>query len=78
VADNYIDKVCAKGVKYAVSLNSTLGTVEAQKAGEWGSLQPVTSADILNGFERRGYTLIGQYGDPLVHGGRQLNVLKRK
>ncbi|WP_165555780.1 hypothetical protein [Kribbella pittospori] len=44
----------------------------------WGSLQPVTSADILNGFEKRGYTLIGQYGDPLVHGGRQLNVLKRK
>ncbi|HET6986156.1 MAG TPA: putative sugar O-methyltransferase [Kribbella sp.] len=78
VVDNYIDKVCAKGVKYAVSLNSKLGTAKAQKAGEWGSLQPVTSADILNGFEKRGYTLIGQYGDPLVHAGRQLNVLKRK
>lgn len=77
VADNYIDKVCAMGVTYAVSLNSELGTAKAKKAGEWGSLQPVTSADILNGFQNRGYTLIAQYGDPLVHAGRQLNILKK-
>lgn len=77
VVDNYIETVCAKGVTYAVSLNSEQGTAKAAKAGEWGSLEPVRSAAIINGFEKRGYTLIGQYGAPLVHGGRQLNVLKK-
>jgi putative sugar O-methyltransferase len=77
VVDNYIDKVCAMGVTYAVSLNSKLGTDRAAKAGEWGSLEPVTSAHIIDAFEKNGYSLVGQYGAPLVHGGRQLNVLKR-
>lgn len=28
-------------------------------------------------FEKRGYTLVGQYDEPLVHDGRQVNVLKK-
>jgi hypothetical protein len=60
------------------SLNSREGTYKAEKAGEWGSLEPVKSADIIGMFERRGYTLVGQYDEPLVRGGRQLNVLKQK
>jgi putative sugar O-methyltransferase len=77
VVDNYIGAVCAKGVKYAVSLNSREGTDKAENAGEWGSLQPVKSADIIGMFEKRGYTLVGNYDEPLVRGGRQVNVLKR-
>jgi putative sugar O-methyltransferase len=77
VVDNYVGAVCAKGVTYAVSLNSREGTYKAENAGEWGSLEPVKSADIIGMFERRGYTLIGQYDEPLVHDGRQVNVLKR-
>jgi putative sugar O-methyltransferase len=77
VVDNYIEAVCAKGVKYAVSLNSREGTSRAANAGEWGSLEPVKSADIIGMFEKRGYTLVGQYDTPLVHNGRQVNVLKK-
>jgi putative sugar O-methyltransferase len=78
VVDNYIGVVCDKGVKYAVSLNSRQGTYKAQKTGEWGSLEPVKSADIIGMFEKRGYTLVGQYDEPLVRDGRQVNVLKRR
>jgi putative sugar O-methyltransferase len=78
VVDNYVEVVCAKRVEYAVSLNSRKGTAKAQKAGEWGSLRPVTSADIVAMFEKRGYVLVGQYDEPLLYGGRQLNVLRRK
>jgi putative sugar O-methyltransferase len=77
VVDNYIRAVCAKGVKYAVSLNSREGTYKAENAGDWGSMEPVKSADIIGMFEKRGYTLVGQYDEPLVRGGRQLNVLKK-
>ena len=77
VVDNYINAVCAKGVRYAVSLNSREGTYKAEKEGEWGSLEPVRSADIIAMFEKHGYTLVGQYNDPLLHNGRQINVLKK-
>jgi putative sugar O-methyltransferase len=77
VVDNYVGVVCAKGVKYAVSLNSREGTYKAERAGEWGSLEPVSSGAIIGMFEKRGFTLVGQYDAPLVHSGRQVNVLKR-
>jgi hypothetical protein len=60
-----------------VSLNSRHGTYKAANAGEWGSLEPVESVDIIGMFEKRGYTLVGQYDEPLVHDGRQVNVLKK-
>ena len=78
VVDNYVAAVCAKGVRYAVSLNSREGTYKADNAGEWGSLEPVKSADIVEMFEKHGYTLVGQYDEPLVHDGRQVNVLKKR
>lgn len=77
VVDRYVGAVCAKGVRYAVSLNSREGTYKAEKAGDRGSLEPVKSADIIQMFEDRGYKLVGQYDEPLVHHDRQVNVLKK-
>ncbi|WP_432945615.1 putative sugar O-methyltransferase [Kribbella sp. CA-253562] len=78
VVDNYIEIVCAKNVRYAVSLNARHGTYKAERPGGWGSLRPVNSADIIEMFTRRGYELVGQYDDPMVHNGRQINVLRRR
>jgi putative sugar O-methyltransferase len=78
VVDNYVAAVSAKGVRYAVSLNSREGTYKAEKAGDWGSFEPVKSEDIIAMFVQRGYSLVGQYDEPLVRDGRQLNVLEKR
>ncbi|TWP35069.1 putative sugar O-methyltransferase [Leekyejoonella antrihumi] len=77
VVDHYISAVCDKGVRYAVSLNSRNGKPKAASAGDWGALDPVRSADIVKMFERRGYSLLSQYDQPLIRGAAQLVILKR-
>lgn len=78
VVDHYIDQVCRKGIKYAVSLNSRLGKPRAKKAGDWGALDPITSARIIEMFAARGLELVGQYDAPIVRSAGQLNVFRRR
>lgn len=78
VVDHYIDQVCSKGIRYAVSLNSRNGKPKAAKAGDWGALDPVTSSQIIEMFDRRGLELVGQYDAPYVRSAGQLNVFRRR
>lgn len=77
VVEHYIDQVARLGVAHVVSLNSREGKPKAATAGEWGALEPVTSALLVELLTTRGYTLVGQYDDPLVRTAAQLNVLTR-
>lgn len=77
VVEQYIDEVCAKGIRYAVSLNSRLGKPKAAAAGEWGAIEPVTSADIIRLFGERGLDLVGSYDAPYVRTSGQLNIFRR-
>lgn len=78
VVDHYIGQVCDKGITYAVSLNSREGKPKAAQAGDWGALDPVKSADIIDMFDRRGLELVGQYDTPLVRSAGQVNVFRRR
>ncbi|GGB22301.1 hypothetical protein GCM10011492_10110 [Flexivirga endophytica] len=78
VVDHYIDQVCAKGIRYAVSLNSRAGKPRAANPGDWGALEPVTSANIIEMFATRGLELVGSYDAPYVRGAGQLNVFRRQ
>lgn len=77
VVENYVDLVVARGVRWAVSLNSRLG--KPVKTGDGiGVVDPVTSARIIAMFERRGFELMGTYNSPLIHSAGQLAVLRRR
>ncbi|YAL82156.1 putative sugar O-methyltransferase [Dermacoccaceae bacterium W4C1] len=78
VVNHYIDQVCAKGIRYAVSLNSRLGKPKASAAGDWGAIDPVTSASIIERFGANGLELIGSYDAPYVRSQGQLNVFERR
>ena len=78
VVDHYIGQVCDKGITYAVSLNSREGKPKAAQPGDWGALDPVKSADIIDMFDRHGLELVGQYDTPLVRSAGQVNVFRRR
>ena len=77
VVENYVDLVVARGVTWAVSLNSRLGK-PVKTEGSIGVVDPVTSARIIDMFERRGFELLGTYNSPLIHSAGQLAVLRRR
>lgn len=78
VVQHYIDQVCAKGVRYVVSLNSVKGKPKADRPGAgWGALDPVRTRDIVDWFTARGFRLVGEYADPLVRSSGKVVVLKR-
>jgi putative sugar O-methyltransferase len=77
VVDNYVELVCARGIRYAVSLNSRLGKPKKSDGHEIGVQDPVTSARIIAMFERRGFTLQATYDAPLVNSAGQVAVLRR-
>lgn len=77
VVERYVDAVCKRGIKWAVSLNSREGKPKAAAAGEWGALDPVTSDAIVGMFEARGFSLVGSYDEPLVRSAGRVVVLKR-
>lgn len=77
VVEEYVDQVCRRGIRYAVSLNSRTGKPRAAAEGDWGALDPVTSDLIVTLFEKRGFTLVGSYDDPLVRAAGRVVVLER-
>ena len=77
VVENYVDLVVARGITWAVSLNSRLGK-PLKEEGSIGVVDPVTSARIIEMFERRGFELVGAYNSPLIHSAGQLVVLRRR
>ena len=77
VVENYVDLVAARGVRWAVSLNSRLGK-PVKDGDRVGVVDPVTSARIIAMFERRGFELVGAYNSPLIHSAGQLAVLRRR
>jgi putative sugar O-methyltransferase len=77
VVDHYLDMVTDLGVTYVVSLNSRDGKRRAAAGTEGGVLEPVTSDLIVERFGKRGYTVCGRYGEPLLHSAGELVVLKR-
>lgn len=77
VVDHYVGVVTDIGVTYVVSLNSRDGKRRATAGTEGGVLDPVTSDLIVELFGRRGYTVCGRYGRPLIHSAGELVVLKR-
>ncbi|MDE9364591.1 putative sugar O-methyltransferase [Luteipulveratus sp. YIM 133132] len=77
VVEHYVDQVCAKGIRYAVSLNSRQGKPKAAEAGQWGALDPVKSADIAAMFAKHGFVQVGEYDQPMIRSGGQLIVLRR-
>ena len=77
VVENYVDLVVARGITWAVSLNSRLGKKLHSKE-EPGVLDPVTSSRIIEMFERRGFELVATYDSPLVYSAAQLAVLRRR
>lgn len=77
VVEHYASAVASKGVTFVVSLNSREGKKRADGAGSVGVLDPVTSSRIEDIFEKRGYTLVGRYGSPLLRGAGELIILKR-
>jgi putative sugar O-methyltransferase len=78
VVENYIDLVAARGIRYAVSLNSRLGKPVRSEQNAIGVLDPVTSARIIEMFVRRGFELLGTYDSPLLNSAGQLVVLGRQ
>ena len=77
VVDNYIDLVCRKGIRYAVSLNSRDGKEKAATAGEHGALEPVKASDIADMFAQRGFSVVGSYDAPVTRTAGRLLVMKR-
>jgi putative sugar O-methyltransferase len=77
VVDHYVGMVSDIGVSYVVSLNSREGKRRATDGTEGGVLDPVTSDLIIERFGRRGFTVCGRYGEPLIHSAGELVVLKR-
>lgn len=78
VVQRYIDQVCAKGVKYVVSLNSLHGKRKAAAEGDmWAALDPVRTPDIVRWFTERGFELVGEYTNPMVRSAAKLVVLRR-
>lgn len=77
VVDHYVGMVADLGVTYVVSLNSRDGKRRATAGTEGGVLDPVTSDLIVERFGRRGYTVCGRYGEPLIRSAGELVVLKR-
>ncbi len=77
VVDHYIDRVADLDVTYVVSLNSREGKRRATAGTEGGVLDPVTSDRIVEMFGKRGYTVCGRYGRPLIYSAGELVVLKR-
>ena len=77
VVENYVDLVVARGVRWVVSLNSRLGK-PLHTDEPVGVIDPVTSARIIEMFERRGFELMGAYNSPLIHSAGQLAVLRRR
>ena len=78
VVERYVDQVCRRGIRWAVSLNSRAGKPKAAAAGEWGALDPVTTGLIVELFEKRGFRLVGAYDDPLVRSAGRVVVLERR
>jgi putative sugar O-methyltransferase len=77
VVDHYVGMVADLGVTYVVSLNSREGKRQATEGAEGGVLDQVTSDRVVEMFGKRGYTVSGRYGDPLIHSAGELVVLKR-
>ena len=77
VVENYVDLVVARGVEWVVSLNSRAGK-QIRTENEVGVIDPVTSARIIEMFERRGYALLATHNSPLIHSAGQLAVLRRR
>jgi putative sugar O-methyltransferase len=77
VVDHYVGMVSDIGVTYVVSLNSREGKRRATAGTEGGVLDPVTSDLIIEQFGRRGYTVCGRYGEPLIRSAGELVVLER-
>lgn len=78
VVANYIDLVCDRGLRYAVSLNSRAGKRKAEPGLDGGAVEPVTSQFIVDCFARHGFETAGRYGAPLVHSAGELVVFRRK
>jgi putative sugar O-methyltransferase len=77
VVANYARLVASLGVEWVVSLNSAAGKQRASAAGEFGALDPVTSASIVGFFESHGYAVEGRYRSPLLNSWGELVVLRR-
>lgn len=77
VVDHYVGMVGDLGVTYVVSLNSREGKRRATAGTEGGVLDPVTSDRIVEMFGKRGYTVCGRHGAPLIHSAGELVVLRR-
>jgi len=78
VVENYIDLVVARGITYVVSLNSLRGKDQVSAENEVGVVDPVTSARIVEMFERRGFELLATYNAPLIRSAGELAVLRRR
>ena len=78
VVDHYVQKVADLEVRYVVSYNSILGKPKRVEGVEGGVLDPVTSARIVEMFQRRGYRLLQAYRDPLVVSAAEIAVLERR
>lgn len=77
IVDHYIQAVSDLDVRYALSVNSANGKPKKVEGKEGGVLDPVTSARIIDMFQRRGYRLLGTYRDPLVVSAAEIAVLER-
>ena len=78
VVANYVDLVAARGVEYAVSLNSRHGKRRAEEGKSGGAIEPVTSQFIVDAFARHGFEVAGRYGEPLIQSAGELVVLRRR
>ena len=77
VVSNYVDLVAARGVRYAVSLNTRAGKRRAEAGRAGGAIEPVTSQFIVDAFARHGFEVAGRYGEPLIQSAGELVVLRR-
>lgn len=79
VVRNYIDQVCRRGIRYAVSLNSRAGKRRAKGEGDrFAALEPVRSEDIVRWFGEQGFEVVGDYGAPMVRSAGRLVVMRRR
>lgn len=78
VVEHYVQAVADLEVRYALSFNSVHGKPKHVEGQEGGVLDPVTSARIIDMFQRRGYRLLGTYRDPLVVAAAEIAVLERR
>ena len=77
VVEHYVDLVCARGLRYAVSLNSREGKPRAARPGDHGVLDPVTSDRIVEMFVRHGFRAVAQHDAPFVRSAGRLVVMAR-